>query len=215
MTKKTESKRSGSNRWATMSRAGVAKRAAQPAKARRVLDDYETPTEATEALRPFLSLSGNLLEPAAGSGRMVRALKAMFPALKVESADVKKGKDFLKRTAPFKGHCFTNPPYRDGQAEAFARHALKLASGKVGMLMQSGFVWGSRRANGIYLAGLKPELIIVIPWRIMFIDGDGEEIEGQFFSHCWVVWPERDKREKNKTTRIEWASPPTGYEVAA
>ncbi len=168
---KTPPMKGGSNRWATMSRAGAAKRTTKPAKARRVLDDYETPADATQALRPFLSLSGKLLEPAAGSGRMVRALKGMFPALKVESADIKRGNDFLRRTAPFKGHIFTNPPYRDGQAEAFARHALKLASGKVGMLMQSGFVWGARRANGIYLAGLKPELIVVIPWRIMFTVG--------------------------------------------
>jgi hypothetical protein len=200
------------NRWATMSRARKkpvkAAKGKKPVSKRRALDDYETPHEATAALSPFLSLTGNLLEPCAGSGRMVKALKKTFPALKIESSDIKRGKDFMKRTAPFKGHCFSNPPYRNGQAEAIARHAMKLASGKVGMLMQSGFVWGARRANGIYLAGLKPELIIVIPWRIMFIDGDGKEIEGQFFSHCWVVWPERDKREKNRVTRIEWAAPP-------
>jgi hypothetical protein len=196
--------RKGSNRWATMSRASAAK----PAKKRRKLDDYETPASATHALAPFLSLSGPLLEPAAGSGRMVRALKELFPALKIESSDIKRGRDFLKRTAPFKGHCFTNPPYGGGQAEAFARHALKLASGKVGMLMQLDWLTGARRAEGIFLGGLKPELIVVIPWRVMFIEGDGKEIEGQFFNHCWVVWPERDKREKNRKTRIEWANPP-------
>jgi hypothetical protein len=207
-----------SNRFATLSRVR-AKEAAAPktkgkaAKTRRPLDDYETPFDATAALSPFLSLSGNLLEPCAGSGRMVKALKEIFPALKIETADVKRGRDFLKRTAPFKGHCFTNPPYKHGQAEAIARQALKLASGKVGMLMQLDWLTGARRAKGIFLDGLKPELIIVIPWRIMFIDGDGEQISGQFFNHCWVVWPERDKRAKNRTTRIEWATLPTPYEV--
>jgi len=27
-----------------------------------------------------------------------------------------------------------------------------------------------------------------------------------FFSHCWIVRPEREKREKNKITRMEWAT---------
>jgi hypothetical protein len=181
------------------------------AATRRPLDDYETPSEVTAALLPFLKL-GNapaILEPAAGTGRMVRALKAGIPGVKVTTADIKRGNDFLKRAdKPFAGHVITNPPYRDGLAEAFARKALTIADGKVAMLLQSGFVWGSRRADGFYLNGLKPELIVVIPWRIMFIDGDGNEIEGQFFSHCWVVWPERARRAGNKLTSVEWAPAP-------
>ena len=122
-----------SNRFATLSRSKAAKAKNTPAKKkrpRRKLDDYETPPEATAALVPFVALSGNLLEPCAGSGRMVRELKRLFPSLKIESADIKRGRDFMKRTAPFKGHCFTNPPYGGGKAEAFARQALKLCSGK-------------------------------------------------------------------------------------
>lgn len=205
-----------SNRFATLSairaeEAAAPKAKGKAAKTRRPLDDYETPHDATAALSPFVSLSGPLLEPCAGSGRMVRSLKALFPALKIETSDIKRGRDFMKRTAPFKGHCFTNPPYKGGQAEAVARQALKLASGKVGMLMQLDWLTGSRRAKGIFLDGMKPELIIVIPWRILFIDGDGKEISGQFFNHCWVVWPERNKRDKNRTTRIEWAAPPMTF----
>lgn len=204
------------NRWATMSRARKKVAKDTPAKKkrpRRKLDDYETPPDATGALVPFVALSGNLLEPCAGSGRMVRELKRLFPSLKIETADIKRGRDFMKRTAPFKGHCFTNPPYGGGKAEAFARQALKLCSGKVGMLMQLDWLTGSRRANGIFLAGLKPELIVVIPWRVMFIEGNGKQIEGQFFNHCWVVWPERDKRDSNRKTRIEWATPPSEANV--
>lgn len=202
-------RRNGSNRWATMSRAGAAKRKDKPKGKRRALDDYETPESATLALAPFLFIRrGTITEPTAGTGRMVRALRKMYRGVKVVGTDIKTGQDFLKRTAVIKGHCVANPPYRDGQAEAFARHGLKLTDGKVAMLMQSGFVWGSRRANGLYLAGYRPELIVVIPWRVMFVDGDGKTIEGQFFSHCWVVWPERSKRAGNASTRIEWAEPP-------
>lgn len=205
-----EQRGGGSNRWATMSRArkpvkpgDQSKR--KPASKRRALDDYETPGDATRALKPFLALQGVILEPCAGSGRMARELRTMYPGASVASSDIKRGADFLTRVKPHTGPCVTNPPYRDGQAEAIARHALKLCSGPVAMLMQSGFVWGQRRADGLFLAGLRPSKVIVIPWRIMFIDGDGNEIEGQFFSHCWVVWPSRPLRERNAKTEIEWA----------
>lgn len=201
-----------SNRFATLSRSRkpVKKTSKQkaPEPKRRPLDDYETPPEPIQALQQFVDLRGSLLEPCAGSGRMVRELKKLYPSLKIETADIKRGKDFLKRTAPFRGHCFTNPPYGGGLAERFTRQALKLCSGKVGMLVQLDWLTGARRAKGIYLDGLKPELVIVIPWRILFIDGDGKTIEGQFFNHCWIVWPERDKRASNRKTRIEWATPP-------
>jgi hypothetical protein len=50
------------------------------------------------------------------------------------------------------------------------------------------------------------EMTCVIPGRIFFIDGRGDEIKSQFFSHCWIVWPERGKRARNKITRMEWAT---------
>ena len=58
------------------------------------------------------------------------------------------------------------------------------------------------------LRGFKPELIILVPWRIFFIEGDGFErlISSQTYTHAWIVWPERSKRAGNEETRIEWAS---------
>jgi hypothetical protein len=46
------------------------------------------------------------------------------------------------------------------------------------------------------------------PWRIFFIEGDGSErpINSQAYNHAWLVWPGRDKRNSNKSTRVEWAS---------
>lgn len=202
----------GSNRWATMSRASAAKpkpKVKPKRGTRRPLDDYETPGGVTLALFAFLQLKrgAKVLEPCAGTGRMARAIKSANNLLKITTADIKRGADFLKRKERFAGHCISNPPYRDGLAESITRKALSVCDGKVAMLLQSGFVWGGRRADGMYLDGLKPELIVIIPWRIIFIDGDGKPISGQFFSHCWVVWPERTKRATNTTTRVEWASP--------
>lgn len=200
--KKTTAKRSGSNRFATMSRARAT------SKARRKLDDYETPHSATAVLKPYLDLRGAVLEPCCGSGRIVKSLRLLYGnRLTIEQMDIKRGKDFLKRTKPFDGDCVTNPPYNKGQAEAFARHALKLCSGRVAMLMQTGWLTGDRRAKGLFLAGLRPERVIMIPWRIMFIDGDGKEIAGQFFNHCWVIWPPAKFRARNTKTALEFASP--------
>lgn len=199
-------KRSGSNRFATMSRQRTAPK---KAKARRKLDDYETPFDAVAVLKPYLDLRGRrVLEPCAGSGRIVKALRQLYgKTLKIESADIKRGQNFLSRTKRFLGDCVTNPPYNKGQAEAFARHALKLCDGRVAMLMQTGWLTGDRRTKGMFLAGLRPERVIMIPWRIMFIDGDGKEIDGQFFNHCWVIWPPRGRRDGNTKTVLEFASP--------
>ena len=67
--------------------------------------------------------------------------------------------------------------------------------------------FGSKRALALY-ARHKPELIILIPWCIFFIEGGGSErpISSQTYTHCWLVWPERGKRNSNKETRVEWAS---------
>lgn len=202
-----------SNRFATMSKSGAAKRAAAPAtkKPKRLaLDDYETPESVTEALRPHIKLraESKILEPAAGSGRMARVLRTFGKGVKVVTSDIKSGKDFLKRTAPFDGHCFTNPPYKGGLAEAFARQALSLCSGKVGMLMQLDFLAGSRRARGLY-SECKPELIAIVPWRIMFIDAStGNPIDGQFFNNAWVVWPEAKHRSADGETKVVWLEDP-------
>jgi hypothetical protein len=52
---------------------------------RRALDDYETPSSATLALCEFVDLGPKpkIFEPAAGSGRMVRALQAGYYGAKI------------------------------------------------------------------------------------------------------------------------------------
>lgn len=176
---------------------------------RRKRDDYETPEKDGATLTQFIGgrldgFRGPILEPACGSGRLVRMLKRET-GKKVVGFDIKKGHDFLERTEPWKGDIVTNPPYRGGLAEKFSRHALKLASGRVAMLVQSGFVWGGRRARGLFRE-FKPEAIIVIPDRIYFLV-EGEPLDSQFFSHCWIVWPDRVKRRRgNYETLVFWAN---------
>lgn len=158
---------------------------------RRKLDDYETPANVTEALVNNTSLFGPILEPAAGSGRMAKVLSKKYG--RVTTADIKRGQDFLKRTKYWHGSIVTNPPYRDDLPEAFARKALQLAEGNVALLVEGKWLWGSKRARGLFNT-YKPSLVIVLASRIYFHEGSGKPIPSQFFSHCWVVWPPRSMR---------------------
>lgn len=170
---------------------------------RRKLDDYETPGNVTRRLTRFVKLAGPILEPACGSGFMVKELR-QETGLRVVGTDIKGGIDFLKRAKEWRGDIVTNPPYRDGLAEKFARHALKLASGRVCMLVQSGFIWGDKRADGLF-AEFPPDQIIVIPERIYFLV-NGKPIDSQFFSHAWVCWPsQRIRAGRLGPCQIHWA----------
>lgn len=193
----------GSNGYAAM----VRKRKDAPKGKRRKLDDYETPPEVTQALCARVKFDGPILEPAAGSGRMARELLTRT-GKRVTWADIKRGQDFTKRTARWKGDIITNPPYRDGLADAFVRKALELADGRVAMLMELKFLTGAKRARELY-GPTPPELIIFIPGRIYFIAG-GKPIESQFFTHCWIVWPRRELRNpfENIETKAVWAIDP-------
>lgn len=192
--------RGGANGYAAL----VKQRTGEEKPKRRKLDDYETPEDKTAHLTNNVKFRGPVFEPAAGSGRMVRALRAA--GLKVTAqGDIKSGHDFLKRTKTFPGDIITNPPYRDGLADKFVRHALKLADGRVAMLMETKFIHGDKRARDLFNV-TPPELVIVIPERVYFhIAGSNDQIPAQFFNHVWLVWPNRLNRAREYQTRIVWA----------
>jgi SAM-dependent methyltransferase len=165
--------------------AALVKQRASGETKRRRLDDYETPDSVTQRCLARVKFRGPILEPACGSGRMVRVLKAA--GYKVTGSDIKEGHDFLKRAKDWDGDIVSNPPYRDGLAEMFVRHALELATGQVAMLLQSGFIWGDKRGSGLYRE-FKPAHVIVIPERIYFLV-NGKPIPSQFFSHAApIAW---------------------------
>lgn len=159
---------------------------------RRALDDYETPDDIGQLVCDHFDFSGHVYEPCIGEGRLAKVLRGKWGVTKVTGDDIKFGMDFLKRTARHKGPMVTNPPYRDGLAEKFARHALELADGEVAMLMQTGFLSGQKRAEGLY-AEFKPCKLIIVPERVYFLV-DGVPITSQFFSNVWICWPDRETR---------------------
>lgn len=177
-------------------------------------DRYETPDEEIDVVLQAMypdSFEGPILEPACGSGRMVRRIRK-YTGQKVIGRDLEDtGHDWLKTTRKWKGDMITNPPYHKDMPLQFALKAHELVDGQFAMLLQAGFLWTDTRAP--YLRGiLKPDQVIIIPWRIYFYRRNGKRIEGQAYSHCWVIWPDRIHRgipgdqRKTKITIAERSS---------
>jgi predicted RNA methylase len=200
----------GANGYAALVKKRAANKAAGVKPKRHKLDAYETPSQHTRQLMEnfHIPAGATITEPAAGSGRMARELRA-FGSHKVITSDIKDGQDFTKRTAKIKGHCVTNPPYRDGLADAFVNKALELTEGVVCMLMEAKYLFGSKRFDTLFGPN-KPQKVILIPERIYFFDGHSAKakpIESQFYNHVWVCWPDRASRGKVAKTEIVWAKP--------
>jgi hypothetical protein len=107
--------------------------------ARKAFDHYETPEWVTQAVVPHLGPKLHIWEPAAGGGKMVRALAQA--GCTVEASDIADGRDFLKTPAIFNCDAIvTNPPY--SRARQFIEHAIELiqpSMGKVAMLLRTDF----------------------------------------------------------------------------
>ena len=156
------------------------------------LDFHPTPPSVIEALVARERFKGLIWEPAAGNAAIVRVLKRA--GYTVRATDIAKGVDFL-RTSRSVPNVVTNPPYADGRAENFCRHALKLATHKIAMLVPIWFLEGVQRHDLFTKEPLKA--VYVFSRRPTF--GEDQESHAPFGT-CWVVW---DKRYKGKPY-IEW-----------
>ena len=148
-------------------------------------DSYETPSWVTNALVPFIAdriipRGAVVHEPAAGTGRMVRALA--LAGFSVTASDIQEGHDFLlddtRRQA-----IVTNPPY--SAAADFIEHALAVTAprGIVAMLLRCDFDSAqSRIALFDHVAfAMKVVLLRRIKWF--------EQSSGQpSFNHAWYIW---------------------------
>lgn len=151
---------------------------------RKERDLYETPDWVTRALVPHLTrLPATVWEPACGSGKMVRALKAM--AMRVEATDIDIGIDFLERHDTSFEAIITNPPY--ALATKFIWHALactEAGNGLVAMLLRTDFDHAKTREQ---LFASHPAFArkVVLTKRIQwFEDSKGSPS----FNHAWFIW---------------------------
>ena len=145
--------------------------------ARVAFDQYETPEWVTEALIPHFPYDAFIWEPACGSGRMARVLKADL------ATDIQTGTDFLTKSAPEgTGAIITNPPY--SIATEFIQHALKQDVDFVAMLLRTDFDHAKSRRH---LFADHPAFAkkLVLTKRIQWFE---DSKSSPSFNHAWFIW---------------------------
>lgn len=177
-------------------------------------DRYETPDEVLtgQLVADFgaeLSRQDLLVDPCCGTGRLLRRMASYGWA--AWGTDLEEdGLDFLEREyaptlalrmGPWEGNavgdlrpragCVTNPSF--SLAFEFVGRALQLFDGPVAMLLPADFLWSQGRRDWFVGEG-RPASVQLVPWQIKFFKRDGTRIDGQAYSHQWVVWPSRKLR---------------------
>lgn len=163
--------------------------------AERRLDDlYETPEWMTQAAVELVTtrldhVKGplNILEPAAGGGKMVKVLKEAWPDATIHAQDIRgtPSIDFLKQ-APKAAYdlIITNPPF--SRALEFIQHALKFRRDEqsvVAFILRLNFLGSRKRAQ--WLRDHQPA-VHVSPKRPAFTDnGKTDSCE-----YAWFLWQE-------------------------
>jgi hypothetical protein len=147
-------------------------------------DFYETPAWATDAILPFLDLSGHILEPAAGHGAIALRLLAAGVArdrLHLNELDGERAKkcsalttlptlvsDFL--TPDWYVHDYdlviTNPPYIPAQEFIEQGQEAATMAGEVAMLLRLNFLSGLKR---VAFWKKNPADIFVLPKRPSYL----------------------------------------------
>jgi hypothetical protein len=139
-------------------------------------DRYETPHECTLALGPHIpDRIRTILEPASGTGKMVRALEGL--GYEVEASDIETGHDFPQLTHCDADAIITNPPYgeRNRLAVQFIEHALDLTKphdGFVAMFLPTDFDHAISRRHLFGKCSIYAKRV-VLTWRPLFFDGPG------------------------------------------
>ncbi len=190
---------------------------------------YVEPVGATLALLDVERFVGPVWDPACGQGNVLAACTARgVPAV---------GSDTVQRFAPtpaplwagpfdFLGgepdaplcpppeawgvpNVVTNPPFDRGRGTAaFIRRALALATGKVAVFADLGFLAGEQRRAGLW-SETPPHRVWVLTPRPscppgVFLQGGGKA-EGGSADWCWMVWDRTAPAARPGETRLGWA----------
>ena len=152
---------------------------------RKERDLYETPAWVTHALVAILPqlVGRNIIEPACGSGKMVRAMQDK--GLHVTGFDIADGRDFLQCLGAVGSAVVTNPPYV--LAQEFCEHAIELmrpVNGLVAMLLRTDFDHAKTRQH-LFSGCPNFARKLVLTKRIKWF----EDSKGQpSFNHAWYIW---------------------------
>lgn len=149
---------------------------------RKERDLYETPEWVTKALLPHIPrYVERVWEPAAASGKMVRALQD--GGYLVEATDIDSGTDFLETDRQF--FCdavITNPPYQDARMFIVRALTVTARTGFVAMLLRTDYDHAATR-NHLFKEPFAKKLVLTkrIKW---FEDSKGQPS----FNHAWFIW---------------------------
>ena len=180
---------------------------------RAAYDFYPTPPEATQALLSAEAFDGSVWEPACGEGHIAKVLESS--GLSVIATDLidygygQGGRDFLAERKPLAKHIITNPPYGKGLADAFAKHALKLAAesgGTVAMLMNIAGLCHPLRHS--FWTERPPSVVYCLDECVCWPYGKPTRSSASIAQqrYCWVVW-----KPGTSGTELRWLttrSPP-------
>ena len=148
-------------------------------------DNYATPPWVTRIILPYIPEDAEVWEPAAGSGKMVRVLRAAGLTVKSTTLSEKTGRgDFLQARAPrcpYADAIITKPPY--SLAQQFVEHALTLAP-FVAMLLPSEWDTAKGREHLFGMCG-RFDRKIVITKRIRWIPGSTGSPSA---NHAFYIW---------------------------
>ena len=181
------------------------------------LDWYREPSGVSDALFRVERFGGHIWDPACGAGSIVEAAARAMAGRAHAGSDIKQRVDrwwhlgeidFLTTTEAFGENVVCNPPFGSGKlAEAFIRHALALASGKVAMFVDTRFLSGAKRAATLYVEH-RPHRIWLLSPRPSCPPGEwlaaGNKAGGGTADYAWIVW---DKLAPAATvTDLGWLS---------
>ena len=221
-------------------KVGSSKTKAKKARvwARADLEWYVEPERVTDQLLTVERFLGPVWDPAMGGGNIIRSIAraGMICAgtdivRRKHEADVAKlfaGEvDFLSEAAsawsPFayQGPALNivcNPPfYRAKGTEAFIRHALAIATGKVAMFVDIRFLAGDGRAHGLFDEHPPHRIWIIVP-RPSCPPGaylaEGNKAGNGASDWIWLVWDKTCKHYGAQTDWLTWRKPTSDAGVA-
>ena len=188
-----------------------------PTTRRDALDRYYTPQWVTEALLDHVGVSGNVLEPCAGTGGVADVLERH--GLNVVRCDIDRGaspknviKDFLNADSRVQIHIpppawvITNPPYAtpDGRkASDFVRRAINIAP-RVAMLLRLSWLEPCGDRIDIFTEA-PPSRLVILP-RISFKGPGGRgKSKTDSVTSAWVVW-DHDDSDASVEPGISWGT---------
>ena len=151
---------------------------------RKKSDYYETPYSITNHILNREQLILPILEPACGSGAIVKVLheNGYYPTY----YDI--DKNFFTETAKFET-VITNPPY--SQAFEFTKKAKEIATSKIMFLLPLSYLHGKKRLDYIYSDNKFPLKCIYVFCRYPML-GEKLRQDGKYNTgmmvYAWFVW---------------------------